>query len=71
MSAPDTYRGWEISFDYPPIPVRNFDWSATHPNYDPTPFYADDGPSDCRVVHAATRECVIAEIDAWIEENEA
>jgi len=68
--AADTYRGWNISFDFPPIPVRDFDWSATHPDYDPAPQYADDGPSDHRVVHAASRETLIAEIDLWIEENE-
>lgn len=65
----DTHRGWSINFDYPPIPCRDFDWSATHPDYDPTPIYADDGPSDDRVVHGRTRDDVIAEIDAWHDEQ--
>jgi hypothetical protein len=60
----NTHRGWLISWDYPPIPVRDFDWSATHPDYDG----AEDA-NDNRHVHAATLEGVIAEIDAWIEEN--
>lgn len=63
----DTYRGWLISFDYPPIPTREFDWSATSPDYD------CDGDSEgftrCagQVVHAATRDALIDEIDAAIE----
>jgi len=60
----NTYRGWLISFDFPPIPCRQFDWSATHPDYDG----AEDANDD-RVVHGATRDAVIAEIDAWIAEN--
>jgi hypothetical protein len=30
----DTYRGWTIHYDPPPIPIRNFDWQAYGPNYD-------------------------------------
>ena len=60
----DTYRGWSISFDFPPIPIRDFDWSATHPDYDG----AEDA-NDNRYVHARTREAVEAEVDAWIDEN--
>ena len=67
----DTHRGWTISFDYPPIPCRDFDWSATHPDYDcdcdEGGFFATSGA----IVHGATREAVIAEIDLWHEENEA
>lgn len=70
LEAAREYRGWSISHDYPPVPCRDFDWSATHPNYDPTPYYSDDGPSDHHHVHAATLEGVRAEIDAWIMEND-
>lgn len=62
----DTYRGWLISFDYPPIPCRDFDWSATHPDYDG----AEDA-NDNRHVAASTREAVMAEIDAWFAEQAA
>ncbi len=61
------YKGWNISFDYPPIPVRDFDWSATSPDYD------CDGDSEgfhcCagQAVHAATLEDLYAEIDAAID----
>lgn len=64
-----TYRGWNISYDAKPIPVREFDWTATHPDYDPTPLYSGDPPSDDRYVHAATFEGLIVEVDRWIEEN--
>ncbi len=64
-----THRGWTISFDYPPIPCRNFDWSATHPDYDcdcdSDGFYCVAGA----IVHGRTREDVIAEIDAWYDEQ--
>lgn len=59
----DTHRGWSISFDYPPIPCRDFDWSATSPDYD------CDGDSEGfhqtggYVVHGRTRGDVIEAID--------
>lgn len=56
------YRGWEIDYIYPPIPVRSFDYRATHISY--------DGPEDNRILYAATREALELEIDAWIDENE-
>lgn len=59
-----TYRDWEISFDMPPIPFRNFDWCATHKDFDGAPD-ANDG----RQVHAATYEELLVEIDCWIDEN--
>jgi hypothetical protein len=64
LHAGETYRGWSISFDYPPIPIRDFDWSANHPDYD----CAGDA-DDSRLVRAPTLEGVKAEIDAWISEN--
>jgi len=62
----DDHRGWHIKYSPPPIPVRDFDWSATHPDYDG----AEDA-NDGRIVHGRTREIVITEIDLWIEENAA
>lgn len=67
--ASDAHRGWRISFDFPPVPFREFDWSATHPDYDPTPVYADGPAGDDRIVHGRTREDVIAAIDAWHDEQ--
>jgi len=64
--ARNTYRGWEMSFVHPPIPFRDWDWQATHPDYDGAPD-ANDG----RQVSAETRELLIAEIDAWFEEQAA
>lgn len=29
-----SYRGWTFHYDPPPIPIRDFDWQAVHPNYD-------------------------------------
>lgn len=58
----DTHRGWSISFDFPPIPIRDWDWSATHPDY--------DGYGDSRIVSGRTRNDVIAAIDAWHDEQE-
>ena len=60
MSAIDIHRGWRIE--------QNWlgEWEATHPDFDPTPVYADDGPSDDRHVSAKTRPGVIDEIDTWL-----
>ncbi len=70
-AAPNTYRGWTISFDFPPIPVRDFDWSATSPDYDcdcdQDGFYAVAG----EVVHAATRDALIEAVNAAIDGDEA
>lgn len=67
-----TYRGWAVSYDYPPIPFRDMDWSATSPDYDCD--NSDDGGFfRCagQQVHAATYEQLTAEIDAAIEEQSA
>lgn len=65
----DTYRGWTIDYDPPPIPLRGADWRAEHPDYEA---WFDNGEweDNDKKVHAATREALLAEIDAWIEENE-
>jgi hypothetical protein len=69
--TPDTYRGWSISFDPPPIPTRSFDWCATGPNFDASWEGEEDGyVSNGQQVFAASREEVKAEVDAWIEEND-
>ncbi|WP_380778103.1 Lar family restriction alleviation protein [Sphingomonas sp. R86520] len=59
----DRYKGWLLSFDHPPIPCRQFDWSATHPDYDG----ADDSNDD-RGLQAATRDELVAAIDAWTDD---
>ncbi|RYG88586.1 MAG: hypothetical protein EON59_04055 [Alphaproteobacteria bacterium] len=69
--TPNMHRGWRISFDFPPIPCRDFDWSATSPDYD-----ADcdgDGFYQCagHIVHGRTRDDVVEAINAWFAENEA
>lgn len=68
MSA-DTYRGWTIYFDEKPVPSPCFDWEATGPNYDA---WTEDGQwcDNGEKAFSATREGLIAEIDAWLEENE-
>ena len=64
----DKYRGWTISYDPPPIPIRSFDWQAYGPNYDA---WTDDGDwtDNGEKAAAGTRDELIAEIDAWFEEN--
>ena len=56
------YRGWQLSHIFPPIPVREMDWCATHPDY--------DGEGDNRIVYGATPEAVEDAIDGWHQENE-
>ena len=76
MSEPDMwrYRGWRIDVDPKPIPIRDFDWTATHPDYDASWEGEEDGWVDNGLkVHAATYEELLAEIDAaqddWNETN--
>jgi hypothetical protein len=63
MSAPLQYRGWSVGCTVTPIPVRDFDWIATSPDFD-----ADcdqDGFFICsgQQVHASSFEALCAEID--------
>lgn len=62
----DDYKGWSIDFDIKPIPVRNFDWTATSPDFDADcdhdGFYICSGHQ----VHAATYEELLEEIEMVI-----
>lgn len=63
-----THRGWTIRFDPPPVPYRDFDYVATHPDYD---VWMEDGEevSNGKIVHAPTLNRLIVEIDNWEKEN--
>lgn len=56
----ETYRNWQITYDPPPIPVRNCDWQFWHEDY--------DGPEDNRCGYAASLADAKAEIDAIEDE---
>lgn len=59
-----TYRGWTVHYDPPPIPVREFDWSATHSNYDAEWLGEEDGWQDNGLkVSAGSYEALCAAID--------
>jgi hypothetical protein len=59
----DTYRGWSIGWDYG-------SFHAFGPNYDASWEGPEDGwVASGGVVEASTREALIEEIDAWIEEH--
>lgn len=63
IRQPDTYRGWSISWDYGRF-------TATGPNYDASWEGEEDGyVTSGGSVEARTRDDLIAEIDAWIEEH--
>ncbi len=69
MSGPVTYRGWNVHYDNPPIPIRSMDWSATSPDYDVD---CDDGVFVVcagQQVHAATYDELVKEIDAAIDDD--
>lgn len=68
VGCPDTYRGWTIHYDPPPIPIRDFDWQATGPNYDA---WTDDGQwtDNGEKAEAPTRDALIDAIDDWFEEH--
>lgn len=62
--ADNAYRGWTISFDYPPIPCRHFDWVAMHPDYEA---WTEEGiwVSNNLCLHAPSREALLVEIEEW------
>jgi len=69
QSVRDTYTAsdgsrWHLSYDFPPIPSRSYDWSATHEDYDGAPDAHDD-----RCVHGPTREAAIAAVEVLIDEG--
>lgn len=64
-----SYKGWSISFDCPPIPVCDFDWSAASPDYDTD--CDQDGFYTCsgQTVYAATYEALLMAIEDAIAEG--
>ena len=60
--ADEKYRDFIITYDPPPIPVRNCDWHYYHKDID-----LDDN----RYGHCASLDECKAEIDEWYEEQEA
>jgi hypothetical protein len=70
LSNHKTYRGWTICYDPTPIPDRQFDYSATGPNYDAEWGGDEDGwVSNGEQVWAGSYEDLLVEIDAWFEDN--
>jgi hypothetical protein len=47
------------NFDYPPIPLRDFDWSAVTDNYEP----------GCPIGHGPTKAAAIADLIEQLEAN--
>ena len=66
----DTYTAsdgskWHLSHDFPPIPVRSCDWSATHDDYDGAPDAGDN-----RSVMGATRAEACKAVEVLLEEED-
>lgn len=57
------YRGWTIDYWPKPIPMRDFDYTASHDDY--------DGEDDHRIVTAKTFEQIKIEIDEWYLEADS
>ena len=57
------------SFDYPPIPVRSFDWSAVTDNYD-CDCDQDGFFSSCPIGHGATEQEAINDLIEQLREND-
>lgn len=72
--AEDTYRGWTITYDPKPIPIRDYDWTATHPDYDASWEGEEDGWVDNGLKAAAGSREELCELidelqDEWNETN--
>ena len=59
-----TYRGFHITYDPPPIPLRNSDWQYWHDDYDG----ADDANDDRHGSAKSLNDCR-DEIDTYWREN--
>jgi hypothetical protein len=68
-SNPIMYRDYRIFRD-DCAGTHPMGWAFAHDDYDPTPLYADDGPSDHRHGWARSLEAAKAEIDCQIEDWE-
>ena len=65
---PIRYRDYRIFLD-DCAGTRRQGYAFVHEDYDPTPMYADDGPSDHRHGWEPTLEAAKAEIDVQIDES--
>lgn len=65
MSDRIEYRGFVITYDPPPIPVRDYDWQWMSDDYDGAPDSTDD-----RAGRSASLEAAKADIDAWHDDHE-
>lgn len=65
----ETHKGWDIQFNPPPIPVRDFDWVAIHPDYEG---WMQDGDyvSNGLIVHAPNKTELIKAIEDWEHEHD-
>ncbi len=62
------YRGFTIEHEFPPIPIRAMDWSATSDDFDASWEGPEDGwKTDGTVLYAATRDELISMIDEYHE----
>lgn len=59
MTEKIKHRGWTITFEYPPIPIRDFDYIASDPNGD-----------GCPVANGATIDACKEAIDQILLERE-
>lgn len=60
------YRGYQINYDPPPIPVRDMDWHYHHEQFD-----GGEDAKDDRYGHAASPEDCMREIDLIEDGHEA
>lgn len=57
------------SFDYPPIPIRNMDWSAIDADTYDCDCAQDGFFTNCPIGHGATEEEAIADLLQQIEDS--
>lgn len=53
---------WTISYDPPPIPVRDMDYQGVHDDFDGAPTYSDGSCTDRRCVRGSSVEDVLEQI---------
>lgn len=65
-----TYRGYNIRYDPPPIPIRTCDWQFEHEDYDGAPMNFGEGPADHRSGFGPSAAACREMIDEMIADEE-
>ena len=68
-NTPEDYEDWVITYEKKPIPSRQFDWEATHIDYDGAPIHSGGPPADARHFTGPSLQDVWLQVIEYNEEE--